>query len=175
MVSHVTLSLVLFLSFGINPITAKYSRHHWQPNPTKASTSEASTTKVLATELSATDVSTTGDWKKYVRSSSSTTIRPVSVLSSYTVGNVTNADGFLTGNGSTILTRTPATATSPDTAPMIVVDWGQNTAGFLSINFGGASNTTTGLPGIRLAFSETLEFLGNTSDFSRSYNASPSR
>lgn len=55
---------------------------------------------------------------------------------------------------------------------MIVVDFGQNVAGYLSIKFAGASNSTPGLPGIRLAFSETIQYgyLTNFSDFSRSDN-----
>lgn len=124
------------------------------------------------------------DWQKYVRSPPSEIVRPVRVLGKYTRGNVTNPDGLLTGKGSTILTRsasaqntTWALGTSPsDVAPAIVVDWGQNIAGFLSIDFGGSFNTTPGLPGIRLAFSETLQFLSDVSDFSRSNNVSyPSR
>lgn len=113
------------------------------------------------------------DWQKYVRASSSNIIRPSAILANYTQGNVTNPEGLLTGKGATTFTRTTASAgTEKDVPPTIVVDFGQNTVGVLSINFGGASsfNNTPGLPGIRLAFSETLEFLTNVSDFSRSYN-----
>jgi hypothetical protein len=119
------------------------------------------------------------DWKKYVRSPPSEIVHPARVLSQYTQGNVTNPDGLLTGKGSTILTRsapqsntTYAYAAGPP-PPTIVVDWGQNIAGFLSISFGGSYNSTPGLPGIRLAFSETLQYLTDTSDFSRSYNVRP--
>jgi hypothetical protein len=112
------------------------------------------------------------DWEKYLRSPSSQTVRPASVLQNYTVGNVTNPDGLLTGKGATILTRSPGTSAAPDIQPQIVVDWGQNIVGFLSIDFGGAYNATPGLPGIRLAFSETLGYLTNLSDFTRSYNVS---
>jgi hypothetical protein len=54
----------------------------------------------------------------------------------------------------------------------VVVDFGQNIAGYLSIKFGGASNSTPGLPGIRLAFSESIQYgyLTSVSDFSRSDN-----
>ncbi|PVH79245.1 glycoside hydrolase family 78 protein [Cadophora sp. DSE1049] len=117
------------------------------------------------------------DWQKYVRSPPTNIVRPVRVLGEYTRGNVTNPEGLLTGNGSTILTRngtaqntTWAFADPYDIAPAIVFDFGQNIAGLLSIKFGGAYNTTHGLPGIRLAFSETLQFLGDLSDFSRSNN-----
>ncbi|KAJ6438159.1 alpha-L-rhamnosidase A [Purpureocillium lavendulum] len=55
--------------------------------------------------------------------------------------------------------------------PEIVIDFGQNVAGILNINFAGSQNKTDGLPGLRLAFSETLEFLTNRSDFTRSDNA----
>lgn len=113
------------------------------------------------------------DWQKYVRSPSTYTVRPAAVLTNYTQGNVTNPQGLLTGRGATTFTRTNVSAgTEKDVPPTIVVDFGQNTVGVLSIKFGGASsfNDTPGLPGIRLAFSETLEFLTNVSDFSRSYN-----
>lgn len=109
------------------------------------------------------------DWQKYVRSPPTKTVRPAEVLSQYTVGNVTNPNGLLTGKGATILTRTQSSQT-----PTIVVDWGMNIAGFLSINFGGSYNTSIGLPGIRLAFSETLQYLTDRSDFSRSDNVGKS-
>ena len=69
----------------------------------------------------------------------------------------------------------PGGSTTPDTIPAIVVDFGQNIAGYFSISFAGASNSTPGLPGIRLAFSESIQYgyLGNVSDFSRSDFVSP--
>jgi hypothetical protein len=114
------------------------------------------------------------DWQKYVRSPPDRIVRPVRVLANYTQGNVTDPDGLLTGRRATLLTR-PAPAPNapspaPDIAPTIVVDFGQNIAGILSISFGGSYNATPGRPGIRLAFSETLEYLTGVSDFSRSYN-----
>jgi hypothetical protein len=56
------------------------------------------------------------------------------------------------------------------TPPAVVVDFGQVVAGFLSITFAGASSNN---PGIRLAFSETIQYLTDVSDFSRSNNVSP--
>lgn len=113
------------------------------------------------------------DWQKYVRSPPNQIVRPVAVLTNYTQGNVTNPDGLLTGKGATTFTRTNVSAgTEKDVPPTIVVDFGQNVVGVLSIKFDGAQsfNNTPGLPGIRLAFSETLQYLTNVSDFSRSYN-----
>lgn len=110
-------------------------------------------------------------WHKYVRAPPSTTISPVSWLAEYTSGNVTNPDGIL-GNGTTVLTRSEPS----EETPSIVLDFGQNYAGILNIKFAGAepfaqaSLNTTSLPGITLAFSETLEFLTNRSDFTRSDN-----
>ena len=122
------------------------------------------------------------NWQKYVRSPKTQIIQPIAIVSNLTGGNVTNPDGLLKGgSGVTIFTRPdPANATwavgqsPPDITPVIVVDFGQNVAGFLSINFAGASNSTPGLPGIRLAFSESIQYgyLTNYSDFSRSYNVS---
>jgi hypothetical protein len=114
------------------------------------------------------------DWQKYVRSPPNQIVRPIRVIANYTQGDVTNPDGLLTGKGSTIFTRTTTSNTTSaalNTNPAVVVDFGQNIVGFLSISFGGSSSMAPGRPGIRLAFSETLEFLGKyTSDFSRSYN-----
>lgn len=53
--------------------------------------------------------------------------------------------------------------------PSVVVDFGQNVVGYLQIDFAGASDN---FPGIQLGFSETLEYLTNTSDFTRSDNVS---
>jgi hypothetical protein len=113
-----------------------------------------------------------GDWQKYVRSPSNRIVYPARIVANYTQGNVTNPQGLLTGKGSTLFTRTPRTTSAPDPPPTVVVDFGQNIAGYLSISFGGSYNSTPGRPGIRLAFSETLEYLGNVSDFSRGYNVS---
>lgn len=111
------------------------------------------------------------DWQRYVRSPRSQTVKPIRIVSNYTQGNVTNPEGLLDdGKGATILKR----PSPSDTIPAIVVDFGQNVAGYLSIDFAGARNTTPGLPGIRLAFSESIQYgyLTDVSDFSRSYNVS---
>lgn len=51
--------------------------------------------------------------------------------------------------------------------PTIVLDFGIDVVGFLQISFRGASDNS---PGIRLAFSETLTYLTDLSDFTRSDN-----
>ena len=113
------------------------------------------------------------DWQKYVRSPPSPIVYPARIVANYTQGNVTNPEGLLIGKGSTLFTRNaPTNATSPDLPPTIVVDFGQNIAGYLSVSFGGSYNSTQGRPGIRLAFSETLEYLTDLSDFSRGFNVS---
>lgn len=111
-------------------------------------------------------------WHKYVRAPSSTTISPVRWLPQYSNGSITNGDGII-GDGVTTLTRTDES----DDVPSIVLDFGQNYAGILSINFAGAevissssSSNASALPGITLAFSESLEYLTNRSDFTRSDN-----
>lgn len=112
-------------------------------------------------------------WQKYVRAPSSKAVLPLRVLDQYTTGNVKNPDGLVAGNGLTVLTRQD----QDDDIPTIVIDFGQNYAGLLSIEFEGAEayesddNSTDGLPGITLAFSETLEGLTDRSDFTRSDNA----
>ena len=110
------------------------------------------------------------DWQKYVRSPPNRIVYPARIVANYTRGNVTNPQGLLTGKGTTLFTRTPQNTSTADLPPTVVVDFGQNIAGYLSISFGGSYNSTPGRPGIRLAFSETLEYLRDTSDFSRGYN-----
>lgn len=51
--------------------------------------------------------------------------------------------------------------------PSVTVDFGKVVAGYPQVSFAGASANS---PGVRLAFSETTQYLGTTSDFSRSYN-----
>ncbi|KAJ5554257.1 hypothetical protein N7513_004216 [Penicillium frequentans] len=111
-------------------------------------------------------------WHKYVRSPSDYLLKPQSILSANTTGNVTNPDGLLGGNGSpTTLTRNEG-----DTSvPTLVVDFGQNVVGIVSITFAGSSNSSEGLPGLKLAFSETQQYLTNVSDFTRSDNMAASQ
>lgn len=114
-------------------------------------------------------------WQQYVRAPSSKTISPVTWLSQYSSGNITNPGGIV-GDGVTTLTRRD----EDEVMPSIVLDFGQNYVGILSIDFAGsevfddfssAPNQTSGaLPGIALAFSESLEYLTNRSDFTRSDN-----
>lgn len=118
----------------------------------------------------------TENWEKYVRAPSSTTVSPVGIVSSFTQGNVNNPEGLLTPGGDpTILTRWVPDSGVQDVKAQIVVDFGQNIVGYVSINFAGAvSDTKTGLPGVRLAFSESIQygFLTDLSDFSRSNSVS---
>lgn len=107
---------------------------------------------------------TPASWQQYVRAPSSTVVTPVGIVANETIGNVTNPDALLTSGGAlTILSR----ENSSSDIPTVVVDFGQDVVGFLQINFAGA---TSNGPGIRLAFSETIEYLTNISDFSRSDN-----
>lgn len=100
------------------------------------------------------------NWHKYVRAPSSSVIAPQGIANMS--GEVTNPDALLQRGGQvTTLTRANGSANIPS----ITVDFGQNMAGYLSINFAGASKTP---PGIRLAFSERLEYISDVSDFSRS-------
>ncbi|PQE10442.1 alpha-L-rhamnosidase A protein [Rutstroemia sp. NJR-2017a BBW] len=102
------------------------------------------------------------DWQKYVRAPTSDIIKPQAIVN--TNGSVKDADALLSPGGRvTTLTR----AAGSSTVPSITVDFGLNVAGYLSIKFAGASKQS---PGIRLAFSETLQYLTNVSDFSRSDN-----
>ncbi|KAJ4144413.1 hypothetical protein LMH87_003297 [Akanthomyces muscarius] len=106
-------------------------------------------------------------WHQYVRSPSSNTVKPVRILGDKTSGSVQNPNGLINGNGATVLSR----PNTNDPAPAVVVDFGQNVVGLLSVHFAKSVNGSGGLPGVRLAFSETLQFLGDRSDFTRSDNA----
>lgn len=132
----------------------------------------------------------TPSWHQYVRSPGNASIYPLRVIQERTRGNVSNVRGLLRhGKGDTVLSRspplshrlqhdrptgrdkqqplTPPTSEHIEEIPSIVVDFGQNIVGFPEISFSWASSNG---PGIRLAFSETLEFLTERSDFSRSDN-----
>lgn len=106
------------------------------------------------------------DWHRFVRSPSNPTVKPHGILSANTTGDVTNPSGLLGGNGNpTVMTRKEG-----DMPPSLVVDFGQNVVGIVSISFAGSTNSTEGFPGLKLAFSETQQYLTNTSDFTRSDN-----
>jgi hypothetical protein len=100
-------------------------------------------------------------WHKYIRAPNSRIILPAKIVQ--TTGNVSNAEALLGQAGDAIVTR----PTSSDTVPSITLDFGINTVGFLQIAFAGASSNS---PGIRLAFSESTQYLTNVSDFTRSDN-----
>ena len=107
-------------------------------------------------------------WHQYVRSPVSKIVTPVAIGADSIIGNVSNPTGLLDGQGATVLSRSD----QDDLLPAIVVDFGQNVVGILSLEFSGSQNMSTGLPGLKLAFSETMEYLTNRSDFTRSDNAS---
>ena len=117
--------------------------------------------------LVSAQTSRTDSWQRYIVGPSSRQVLPSKILSFE--GNVTNPEGLLPGSqAGTVFTRAaPSSDGSADTAPTVVIDFGINTVGFLQIAFNGASDNT---PGIRLAFSETQEYLTNISDFTRSDN-----
>ncbi len=114
---------------------------------------------------------TSTSWQSFVRTPARPRITPQRVIDGSVVGNVTNPTGFLTGNGATVLSR----GSSDPNPPCMTVDFGQNYAGLLGIDFGGSvqdpSSTASQRPGLTLAFSETMQFLTSTSDFTRSQNA----
>lgn len=116
-------------------------------------------------------------WQQYVRAPEAQAgiVRPVTVLPGYTLGDVENADGLVTGAAPTVLTRGGGSMEEDET-PTLVVDFGQNVVGQLLLEFAGSTNGTatgsgSGFPGIRLAFSEALEFLTERSDYTRSDRA----
>ncbi|WP_375480970.1 alpha-L-rhamnosidase C-terminal domain-containing protein [uncultured Jatrophihabitans sp.] len=61
----------------------------------------------------------------------------------------------------------PGLVADDPVAPSVTLDFGKVVVGYPRVAFAGASANH---PGVRLAFSETTQYLGETSDFSRSYN-----
>ncbi|CAJ2506022.1 Uu.00g001520.m01.CDS01 [Anthostomella pinea] len=126
---------------------------------------------------------TTPSWHQYVRAPASSTVRPKAVLMQFMRGDVRNPTGLLAASGNdddgggspTILRRETSTRENAS----LVLDFGQNVVGLLAVEFAGSVNGSVngsasgsdGFPGLRLAFSEALEFLGERSDFTRSDNA----
>lgn len=106
-------------------------------------------------------------WHKYVRAPSSETVRPKGVVSGSVNGMVSHPEGLINGDSPTVLSRVNAN----DPIPSLVVDFGQNLAGSLNLKLNGSSDSTSAFPGLRLAFSETLQYLTERSDFTRSDNA----
>lgn len=113
------------------------------------------------------DTSSDDTWHKYVRAPSSETVTPKGIVSGSLFGSVSNPSGLVNGDGPTVLKRLH----SSDPIPSLVVDFGQNLVGYLNIKLKGSSNSSSALPGLRLAFSETLQYLTDRSDFTRSDNA----
>jgi hypothetical protein len=113
-------------------------------------------------------------WTKYVKAPPSRTVSPTGIVADSVSGDVSNPNGLISKTGPTVLTRSN---TSDAGIPSLTIDFGQNYAGQITINFAGASTsegggTSTVLPGLRLAFSETLEFLTTGNDYARSDRAS---
>ncbi|KAI1174195.1 glycoside hydrolase family 78 protein [Nemania sp. FL0916] len=109
-------------------------------------------------------------WEQYVRAPSSAIVRPHGILSNYTQGSVTNPSGLISVSGSSGATVLTGTADQTET-PSLVVDFGQNVVGQLLLDFAGSTNGSGGFPGVRLAFSEALEYLTDRSDYTRSDRA----
>ena len=100
-------------------------------------------------------------WHKYVRGPTSQIVRPEAIWK--TAGDVTNAEALINQKGVATLRRNQTS----DPVPSITLDFGINIVGYLQVSFAGASKNS---PGVKLAFSETKEYLTNISDFTRSDN-----
>lgn len=104
-------------------------------------------------------------WQKYVRSPDSSVVKPSSIISKNTTGDVSNPEGLLDGSGPTVLSRD----SHDDVVPQVVIDFGLNVVGLPIIHFEGSKSIEDRVPGLRLAFSEVLEALTDKSDYTRSY------
>ena len=79
--------------------------------------------------------------------------------------NVTKDDPSAKGEYTRINEVWPGVVTADPPAPSITLDFGKVVSGYPRISFAGASGNS---PGVRLAFSETLQYLTDRSDFTRS-------
>lgn len=93
-----------------------------------------------------------GNWRPYVLAPSGHTVTPVSVLHAYQrSGSITgNTDAVLGGGGTVRLTSTGGTSSSP----LLIIDFGKEVAGKVSVQVTGASATR---PGLHACFSESRE------------------
>lgn len=89
-------------------------------------------------------------WESYNLSPSSRTIEPVAIYA--TTGSVTSPEPVLRGRSSRI----------SGTGSGITFDFGKDVAGIVSLEFAGSS----GAQQVGLAFSESSDYVGNTSDAS---------
>ncbi|KAI0016949.1 glycoside hydrolase family 78 protein [Xylariomycetidae sp. FL0641] len=114
------------------------------------------------------------NWQQYVRGPSNSVVQPHAILGNYTQGDVSNPEGLLGANvngTATVLRRGLGQGNTS-----LVLDFGQNVVGQLVVDFAGSVNGSeaVGFPGLKLVFSETLQYLGDRSDFTRSDNAGQS-
>ncbi|KAF2796060.1 glycoside hydrolase family 78 protein [Melanomma pulvis-pyrius CBS 109.77] len=115
----------------------------------------------VSASFSSTTLAQNTSWHQYVRAPNTTMVSPSRIIT--TENNVTNAEALLSTDSSfAILSRE-----LEDSSPSITIDFGLNIVGFPIFTFAGASSNS---PGIRVAFSETMQFLGDRSDFTRSDN-----
>lgn len=93
------------------------------------------------------------EWLKYVLTPKQRDLKPVSIISSDARDGVLETRDFISGQGSLILRKTE---TSSD--PRIILDFGLEVGGFLSVDFASAGANTL------FAFSETLSGMGDWGD-----------
>lgn len=107
-----------------------------------------------AAVLSRTHVSAQTYWSKYVRSPASTTLKPVSVVS--TTGSVTNPEAMvLGGKGQTTLNNKFG-----EPAPVLLLDYGQDVGGLPQYNIAHADRSNI----LQASFSEMLVNMTPTGD-----------
>jgi hypothetical protein len=93
-----------------------------------------------------------GDWQPYVLAPSGHTVRPARVLAAYPrSGSITGNTSAVLGRGGTVrLTSTGGTSSSP----LLIIDFGKEVAGNVSVQVTGASATR---PTLHACFSESRE------------------
>ncbi|HEX7817177.1 alpha-L-rhamnosidase C-terminal domain-containing protein [Dyella sp.] len=101
-------------------------------------------------------------WQRYVVAPASRHVTPVRVVSEQ--GDVVDADHLVRG-GVTVLRRAGSEAGKRAPVSSVVLDFGKVVVGYPRLSFAGASDNH---PGVRLAFSETLQHLSERSDYARS-------
>jgi Bacterial alpha-L-rhamnosidase 6 hairpin glycosidase domain/Bacterial alpha-L-rhamnosidase C-terminal domain len=93
------------------------------------------------------------EWRKYVLTPTQRELKPIAIISSDARGGALEIRDFISGTGSLVLRKTAS-----ESDPRVILDFGLEIGGFLSVDFMAASENTL------FAFSETLSGMGDWGD-----------
>ena len=148
---YVKLAAVALLAIGTASVPASFGTAR-AASATPAGSALAASAKQGSPWTAASYQPQQGDWQPYVLAPSSHTVKPASVLAAYPrSGTITGKPTAVLGRGGTVrLTATGGTASSP----LLIIDFGKEVAGNVSVQVTGASATR---PTLHACFSESKE------------------